>query len=267
MLRPKPVSDSRILGVDLRRLGYFARPQTACPILDRAAAWTGNRIFSQPVEEPLDDDCRIRLSGTSSRFDQCIVYQVVDIRLGVRQGVAAPFCVGFGPLDQAPFAVLLDHMRQLLAHELTHVVQQNGEGRLVQRAETDTKGGCDTLADTKSDINNLVNNALVEARGGTAKPDPAVVIQGLFDRLGKNPITSPGRSPIENWASGLGPSKVTQPSQIDTKYAGVTYGLWSQHFFKILNPTMRVNDICIGSDKLGHFIELGFDYFAMAHSR
>src|ERR1022692_3466861 len=113
MLRPKPVSDSRILGVDLRRLGYFARPQTACPILDRAAAWTGNRIFSQPVEEPLDDDCRIRLSGTSSRFDQCIVYQVVDIRLGVRQGVAAPFCVGLGPLDQAPFAVLLDHMRQL----------------------------------------------------------------------------------------------------------------------------------------------------------
>jgi hypothetical protein len=90
------------------------------------------------------------------------------------------------------------------------------------------------------------------------------VIQGLFDRLGAN--TSLGRSAIEDWASGLGPDKVIQPSQIDTKYAGVSYQLWTQKMFKILNPTMRVNDICIGSDKLGHFIELGFDYFARAHN-
>jgi|ERR1017187_1537490 hypothetical protein len=218
--------------------------------------------------QPLDPATRAFMEPRFGHdFSRVRVHADAEAQNAAKAVHARAYTVGhnivFGSGEYAPTA---GRGRQLLAHELTHVVQQNGEGRLVQRAETDTKGGCDTLADTKSDINNLVNNALVEARGGTAKPDPAVVIQGLFDRLGKNPITSPGRSPIENWASGLGPSKVTQPSQIDTKYAGVTYGLWSQHFFKILNPTMRVNDICIGSDKLGHFIELGFDYFAMAHS-
>jgi hypothetical protein len=152
---------------------------------------------------------------------------------------------------------------RLLAHELTHVIQQSGGERLLQRAETDTSKGCSTLADTKSDINTVVNAALARARGSSATPAAANVIEGVFQSLGVN--TSLGRTAIEDWAGRLGPGKVDQPAQSTTKYAGVSYRLWAQKTFPILNPTMRVNDICVGSDKLGHFFQQGHEYFEEAH--
>jgi hypothetical protein len=90
------------------------------------------------------------------------------------------------------------------------------------------------------------------------------VLTSVAEQLGRDEEI--GRTAIEVWAARLGANKVRQPEQANTKYAGVNYGLWRQPFFPILNPTMRVNGVCIGSDKLGHFIQQGFQYFQAVHA-
>lgn len=162
--------------------------------------------------------------------------------------------------------------RRLMAHELTHVVQQGavhqGAARTqkVQRAETDTSGNCAPLQDAKSDVNTHVNSALSTARSHAGTPPtPRIVIDKVEEILATN--TSVGRSAIEDWASTLPSTKVNLPGQASTKFAGVSYRIWSQTSFPILNPTMKVNDICIGSDKLGHFFQQGHDYFEIARRR
>jgi hypothetical protein len=91
----------------------------------------------------------------------------------------------------------------------------------------------------------------------TAGTPPAgtAVAQGVQNDLGRNVQT--GRTAIEVWASNLPPTKALLPAQSATKYAGVTYRLWSNPLFPILNPTMKISGICVGSDKLGHFFQQG----------
>lgn len=196
--------------------------------------------------------------------------------------------------------------QQLLAHELTHTIQQDhyipilqeqlvigadndvfeheasqnvqivmrngiienihstqvGKG-ILQRAETDTSAGCSDLDDAKKDVNDRINQALTNAResaGGKIS-----LIKALYDNLGRN--TSIGRTAIEDWAQLLGSRKVRQPEKSQTKYAGVTYRLWMQPLFPILNPTMRINNICISSDKLSHFLQQGYEYYMKAHGQ
>lgn len=150
--------------------------------------------------------------------------------------------------------------RRLIAHELTHVVQQGGIPSRLQRAETDTSKNCAALSDTKSDVNTKVNASITAANAKAGKPVNAqAVAQGVRDDIGEN--SSVGRTAIEDWASTLGSKKVNLPTQSSTKYDGVGYSIWSNPLFPILNPTMKVNGICIGSDKLGHFFQQGFDYF------
>lgn len=57
-----------------------------------------------------------------------------------------------------------------------------------------------------------------------------------------------------------------QPEKSATKYKGVTFGLWSNDLFPILNPTMKVAQVCIGSDKLGHFLQQGRQYLDLVQS-
>jgi hypothetical protein len=78
--------------------------------------------------------------------------------------------------------------------------------------------------------------------------------------------TSVGRTGIEDWAAGLSPKKARTVEQKETKYTGVSYRLWMQPLFPILNPTMRINDICVGSDKLGHFLQQGLTYYGTVHA-
>jgi len=196
-----------------------------------------------------------------------------------------------------------EHGRALIAHELAHVVQQgrrpNGAGNgnlrllddpaaeraaaitarsdsaarslapafalgcgpcIIQRAETDTSAGCDDLEDCESDVNDRINRALTEARAASGS-NASGVIEGLANELAVN--SSLGRTGIEDWAAGLGNRKVRQLAQTATKYADVSFGLWNP-VFPILNPTMRIHDICVGSDKLGHFLQQGYQYFRLA---
>jgi hypothetical protein len=166
--------------------------------------------------------------------------------------------------NQGQYAPDTDNGKKLLAHELTHVVQQN-EGikkKMIQRAENDSSVGCDPLTDTSPDINSYVNSALTSLRPATS----AVQIDGIRNGIGSDSFRTPGRTQIEGWASSLPSTKAFQPAQSATKYAGVSYRLWSNPLFPILNPTMKVNGICIGSDKLGHFFQQGHEYYLAAHA-
>lgn len=155
--------------------------------------------------------------------------------------------------------------QQLLAHELTHVVQQTGGRKMLQRAETDTVPGCTALVDTESDVDARVNASLAAARTSAGTPPAGTAVaRGVEIDLGRNVQT--GRSAIEVWASTLPSTKVSLPTQGATKYAGVTYRLWSQPLFPILNPTMKINGICVGSDKLGHFFQQGAAFRRSASS-
>jgi len=216
---------------------------------------------------------------------------------------ASAYTVGqhivFGPQGFEPHSAA--SLRRL-THELTHVVQQHDTvsniqpsleiggryepaeveahrvadgvmaghhagvitafgGGILRRAETDTSGGCADLEDSKSDVNEVVNKALTAARASAGK-DVNQIIRGLADLTENKSI---GRTGIEGWAEKLGDKKARQPEKAKTKYADVSYGLWKQPFFPILNPTMRINNICVGSDKLGHFMQQGLQYFQLAH--
>jgi uncharacterized protein DUF4157 len=150
--------------------------------------------------------------------------------------------------------------RLLLAHELAHVIQQSGGGTMLQRAENDTVPNCAPLTDTETDVDAKVNAALANARKAAgASPTGRQVAKGVVKELATD--TSMGRTAIEDWASTLSKTKADLPAQSATKYAGVTYGLWKQPFFPILNPTMKIHAICVGSDKLGHFFQQGATFY------
>jgi hypothetical protein len=161
----------------------------------------------------------------------------------------------------------------LLAHELIHTLQQRYSlMRFVQRAETDTEAtlrGSTKLIDSAPDVNKRITQAINNARA-IAKGNAALVISGLYQELGENDFSNVGRTKIEVWAETLGSKKVHQPPQNITKYAGVRYRLWLQaHWglFPILNPTMLINGIYVGSDKLGHFLQQGHEYYEIVKSK
>ncbi|HBB87625.1 MAG TPA: hypothetical protein DC047_08435 [Blastocatellia bacterium] len=198
-------------------------------------------------------------------FGQVRVHHDARAAASARAVNARAFTVGndivFGDGQYAPQT---SGGKRLLAHELTHVIQQGGAGpHTLQRAENDTSQNCQPLTDTKPDVNARFNKSLGDARKTAGTPLNAnKVIVGVFQDLAKD--TSIGRSAIEDWAGSLGAKKVDLPQQSATKYKGVNFGIWMQPFFPILNPTMKVNGICIGSDKLGHFAQQGGQYFVMA---
>lgn len=159
--------------------------------------------------------------------------------------------------------------KHLLAHELTHTIQQKGMvQKKVQRAEADTRVGTSKLKDSKSLLNKHVNEVIAKGRkmGSLGK-----MVKYIFDALASN--TSVGRSAIEDWVtSKLAKDYRHQPQAKDTKYKGVkdevsVFGdgkIWLNPLFHILNPSIKVDGKLIGSDKLGHFFQQGYEYFTIA---
>jgi len=91
--------------------------------------------------------------------------------------------------------------RHLIAHELTHVVQQNGsaDAGVVQRAEVDDRS-CSGLKNIESDIDTFVNSEIAAARRtvGTPALGPLLVLRVMQRLGGRSPI-----SPIETFVEGL----------------------------------------------------------------
>ena len=159
--------------------------------------------------------------------------------------------------------------KHLLAHELTHTIQQKGMvQKKVQKAEADTRVGTKNLKDSKSQLNKFVNDTIAAGRKLGSIQD---MFEYIYNKLAAN--TTPGRSAIENWVTNSLPSShYYQPPVADTKYKDVPgavslFGegkIWLNPVFDILNPSIKVGGILMGSDKLGHFFQQGFDYYRIA---
>lgn len=148
-------------------------------------------------------------------------------------------------------------------------------------AETDTVNKCIQLEDSKVDINKKVNEVLKAARENVDN-DGEKLIDEVYGELGapvplslpwlgeiKLPWTLPWAK-IEWWANGLGKDKVSKVEPSESKYKGVDKKDAPTWVFKdlpnipLLSPAIKVNGICIGTDKLGHFFQQGHEYYDIA---
>ena len=68
------------------------------------------------------------------------------------------------------------------------------------------------------------------------------------------------RPPIELWAN-LQPGAV-RPSPEKLKYRGSR--LSNNGFFTCIEPCVRVNGVCIGTEKLGHLFQQGWEYYRIS---
>ena len=68
------------------------------------------------------------------------------------------------------------------------------------------------------------------------------------------------RPPIELWAN-LQPGAV-RPSPEKLKYRGSH--LSNNGFFTCIEPCVRVNGVCIGTEKLGHLFQQGWEYYRIS---
>ena len=163
----------------------------------------------------------------------------------------------FGAGEYAPGT---DAGRRLLAHELAHVVQQ--DGGVIHRAEVDDRS-CAGLTDIESDVNSHVNAQITAARATVGMPLSLAALRSeVRDLLGNGII-----SPIERFIEGLPATKrIIPPSSLaGTKYAGIgvlvnpAYSM--QSVTHVLGSAAKVKGICIGADKLGHFFNEGYSYY------
>ncbi|MCK4783959.1 MAG: DUF4157 domain-containing protein [Desulfobacteraceae bacterium] len=160
--------------------------------------------------------------------------------------------------------------RRLLAHELTHVIQQTkgSAPNAVQRAEVDDRS-CAGLTDIESDIDAKVNREIAAARTAVGTPIPtATLLRDVMTRLGRGAI-----SPMERFVVALPATKRKIPprSLSGTKYSGVgarNLVYWWQGIGKahVVGSSAKIAGMCVGADKLGHFFQEGYTYYTIAAS-
>jgi RHS repeat-associated protein len=125
--------------------------------------------------------------------------------------------------------------------------------------DCDCKSDCDKLDDLKDKINGWVNDSIKDAQ--KAGKDPGEAVGGGLG--GGHPWTK-----IETDIDGLGDKFRKRKTQDETKYKGAGFQegkLWAGGMFGlgdyILNPCIKVCGKCIGSDKMGHFLQQGLEYY------
>jgi hypothetical protein len=212
--------------------------------------------------------------------------------------------------------------RRLIAHELTHVVQQSGlnrayigqhtdrrelthdlhgndmevengaklpkndrAGRLsehdaidvsqssdlntLRRAEVEDRDSkCSQLTDVSADVNNWVNQELTKARTSPGIIDPQKFFDHVFEKTaaGGNSVVTP----IEQYIEKLPPSKRFLPGSnlAGTRYASQPvlsmYSAQGKPFY-IVGPTIKIGELCVGADKLGHLFQQGKQYFDLKY--
>jgi hypothetical protein len=161
--------------------------------------------------------------------------------------------------------------RRLLAHELTHVVQQSDDASpgIVRRSEVDDRS-CAGLTDIESDVDTKVQSEIAAAKTAAGTPLTGSRLGNFLikvrDNLGKGAV-----SPIEDFVESLPASKRKLPGTLaGTKYAGAQSfntaysGQALVGAPKVVRSAAKVAGFCIGADKLGHFFSEGFFYFVQA---
>ncbi|OQX18481.1 MAG: hypothetical protein BWK76_07440 [Desulfobulbaceae bacterium A2] len=155
---------------------------------------------------------------------------------------------------------------RLLAHELTHVIQQDsGFSPLsVQCAECDTRGMCNNLADSVELLNAEVNRRLAQAR--SSNPSPATVVTRAAWLLGQRAggVWGYGNhlASIEEWANDQLDSNGGGYHALTTGLSGTKYAYApGDLLYRYLAPAVNLNGFCVGTDKIGHMFQQGYQYF------
>jgi hypothetical protein len=157
---------------------------------------------------------------------------------------------------------------RLIAHELAHVVQQSFDlgAPHIQRAETDTGGQCGGLTDIADGLNTFVNERLRAVLKMLPHPvHPPEMVYKTFLELAKPIMVF--LCPVEMWAN-------KQPHRrgggYSSLFSSVTKGTKYEHapgaLFSYLAPAVNLNGQCVGTDKIGHMFQQGYQYFLISSS-
>ena len=117
------------------------------------------------------------------------------------------------------------------------------------------------LDDCLPAVNDLFKRVLdkARARSGRASEGSRAILDTTYRALGGKGHLSACWAPIERWLGGLGPGSVHQVPQDRTKYRGVRYGAWPTGL--VLCPVIKLGGRLVGTDKLGHFAQQGYQYY------
>jgi len=240
----------------------------APPSVARAVATPG-----RPLEPALRKDMERRFGHDFSRVR---VHAGATAEQAAREVKAHAFTVGRDIVFGANrFSPATGEGQRLLAHELTHVVQQSDDASpgIVRRSEVDDRS-CAGLTDIETDVDTKVQGEIAAARTAAGTPLSGSRLVAFFtdvrDRLGKGAV-----APIEKFVESLPASKRKLPATLaGTKYAGA--GSFNPAYQQqgrtipligLVSPVRsaaKVAGFCIGGDKLGHFFSEGFFYFVQA---
>ncbi|HEX6746778.1 MAG TPA: DUF4157 domain-containing protein [Longimicrobium sp.] len=169
--------------------------------------------------------------------------------------------VVFGRGEYAPHT---PEGRHLLAHELTHVVQQGGQPGTIQRAEIDDRPEfCAGLQDATQVIDAEVNRVL---KSVSTLPDGKDRVEAVYSAFGRG---SP-YSGIESFIEAFPQTHQHRVPISQTKFGGPGRGgsgfinAWALKGEGALGTVINLGGTCVGSDKLGHFFQQGHDYFTIS---
>lgn len=253
-------------------LDFSQVPVTSVPQMSRLTVFASHDRFEQEADAVAERVAEQEHSHTAAAmpdFSRIRVHTDAAAARAARSLNARAFTVGqeivFGLGEYTPSSRT---GRKLLAHELTHVLQQEGlnGASAIQRAEVDDRS-CAGLTDIEPDVDTEVNSQLASARAAAAKPIAvSAFLRDVMTRLGQGAV-----SPIEKFIEALPASKRNLPgsSLTGTKYSGVGavnrfYKLQTLGVAHVVGSAAKIHGICVGADKLGHFFEEGFAYFQIA---
>jgi hypothetical protein len=187
--------------------------------------------------------------------------------------------------------------RRLIAHELAHVAQQSGamrpttagagldhevnaigrraDSNVLRRAEVEDRDViCRNLSDASAEVNNWVNQELSKSRISPGTADLTVFFDDVLQKTagGSNAVVTP----IEQYIEKLSPQKVYLPPNnlAGTRYASQPilsmYSAQGKFYpggdtIYIVGPTIKIRDLCVGADKVGHFFQQGKQYFDLKY--
>jgi hypothetical protein len=124
------------------------------------------------------------------------------------------------------------------------------------------------LQDATADINHWVNQELATARSSPGVNDPAF-FDAVFEKTagGGGALVSPIEKFIEKeLASGkrfLPPTNLAGTRFASQPLLSMYSAQGKPHL--IVGPTIKINDLCVGADKLGHLFQQGKQYFDLKY--
>jgi hypothetical protein len=158
--------------------------------------------------------------------------------------------------------------QRLLAHELTHVLQQRAGTKLIQRAEVDDnptfcfpQDGSPAL----EDIGGLLSDWVAEAQA-TGKDNSLDAPTAISRELAvlADPLTTVAEKRIADLPGG----QVRHVSIGESRYRvpWVVREIYRSRGKSPVAPVINLCGVCVGTDKVGHFFQQGDEYFRIGEA-